>query len=85
MVAAQRQHIVEDIDGASSQKPDDDDDDDDEHNARDLRVASIDAIAKFTDYSKRFGYRLFTFVLSFMQWYHMSTTSKLKQLPRIRI
>ena len=55
MVARQRQLIVEDTDGSPSQKSDDEGEDDGkEPSARDLRMASIDAIAKFTDYSEYF-------------------------------
>lgn len=68
MVAKQRQLIVEDTDGSPSQKSDDEDEDDGkEPSARDLRMASIDAIAKFTDYSKCIIFGLLPFVLNVVQ------------------
>ncbi len=52
MVIGQRQRIIEDTDGSSSQQIDLISDDEDEAaRALKLREASREAIAKFTDYS----------------------------------
>lgn len=52
-MASERQRIVEDTDGSPSQISDlDDDENEDAQRSADLRKISMEAIAKFTDYSE---------------------------------
>ena len=52
MAAAIRQRIIDDTDGSSSKTIDEDDQDELDSAALELRTASLDAVAKFTDFSE---------------------------------